>query len=112
MNETVVTRFVEVNGDDLWYSAYNHIVDFALPLIKRLRQASNVPRSFLPVDVYSLTGDEREQVIQDGLTEYHGVLDAIIKAFERISNDEQFCYPEEVQAGCELFGKHFQTLWD
>lgn len=45
------------------------------------------------------------------LDEWNDILNKMIFAFEKITQEKQLEYPKEIQEGTELFGKWIQALW-
>jgi hypothetical protein len=71
------------------------IATFTLPRLRYLRKLdSGHPASLTPA-------------------EWQAILDEIIWTLEAVVDDSAWNTLEDRrQAGCELFGKHFQHLWD
>jgi hypothetical protein len=84
-------------SDDECWDLYFHIAKRYLPALKRFRKNHAGYPGYLTSKQWNV------------------ILDKIIYAFEFIVKDN-FAYNkkvnEKVQEGCELFGKHFQNLWD
>lgn len=80
------------DDSDLWNLDMT-IAEFALPRIKKFREANFCYPNGTTLE------------------EWNEILDKIIFAFEKITQDKHLEFPKEIQEGTELFGKWMQALW-
>lgn len=97
---TATAEATDEQGNKLYWNAYVHIAEFALPLIKSLDKAETAyPSQFERWEDWSVA------------------LKAMIFSLEYVSDDDPEVnyapiFQDKVQHGLDLFGKHFRDLWD
>lgn len=95
------------------------IAQFALPLVRGVKDHGGTPMKFLVWDVDTGMPVNTLEESERARREWHEVLDAIIWSLDYVANDRDFEYGgdaadearERHRHGMRLFAEHFRELW-